>query len=239
MKGAEEAPSRFGNLPFTFDAAASSDKGTRRESNEDQARIMLRTGLFVVADGMGGHRAGEVASMFAVVSMANSLAPLPPYLPAAERKDALARAVIEANREVFARGRSTEAWLGMGSTLVAAFWCPPNRWAIANVGDSRAYLLRGQTLKQITTDHKGFGHSIYRAIGVAEKVEADLFMVDVEPSDALLLCSDGLYEAVSHDEMASDLRRLRPREAVTSLLQRALDNRARDNVTAIVVRVRP
>lgn len=225
------------DLTFIFDAAAMTDNGAVRETNEDQARMALAPGLFMVADGMGGHQSGEVASLFCVTSMSNTLAGLPGDLPAEERRDALVRAAIEANREVHTRAQGLSKWIGMGTTLVAALWCPPSRWAVINIGDSRAYKMGRDGLKQITVDHTGQQrHSIYRAIGTHADVEVDSFMVDVVPGDALLLCSDGLYEAVSTAAIARELSRP-SRGAVLTLLERALENGAADNVTAIVVRV--
>lgn len=229
MKGMRGATS-----PYLFDCAALSERGGR-ESNEDAIRMLPRVGLFMVADGMGGHRAGEVASLFAITSMANSLATLPGGLSVADRRDALLRAVTEANREVHARAGGCDEWKGMGTTLVAALWCG-DRWAIASVGDSRAYILSANApLRQITEDHRVRQNILYRALGTHESVEVDMFAPPSAPGDMLLLCTDGLYEACDNASIERVLRRDPPREAAKQLLQRALDNQARDNVSAIVV----
>ncbi len=246
------------------------DVGMVRDLNEDSLltleldrvhrSISQPIGLYAVADGMGGHAAGDVASGLVINTMAEKMATdlLVPELTGgtdAESFDAqlwLAGAVQAANFAVYTHRQS--AGTNMGTTLVAALVIG-NTAHIANVGDSRAYLINGDGIRQITTDHSlverliSLGqitpdearihpqrNVIYRTVGDKEEAEIDFFVQQLNPGDSLLLCSDGLSGKVEDVEIWRLVRRGRsPQEACEQLVQAANDNGGDDNVTVIVV----
>jgi serine/threonine protein phosphatase PrpC len=219
-------------------------------------------GLYVVADGMGGHAAGDVASGLAISTMAENMAThlLVPQLSSAvnsnEAFDAqlwLANAVQAANEAVYAQRQSTDT--NMGTTLVAALIIG-NKVHIANVGDSRAYLINtNDEIRQITTDHslverliatgqiqpdEARAHPqrnvIYRTIGDKEKAQVDFFVQNLNPGDSLLLCSDGLSGKIEDAEISQIINSSQsPQEACERLIQAANDSGGDDNITAIIV----
>src|SRR3990170_7552045 len=179
--------------------AAGTDIGHVREGNEDTYLVM--DPLFVIADGMGGHRGGEVASTLAVETMEHLFS---------RGEGTLAELVREANRAVFERSMLERAVAGMGTTLTAAV-IEGDRVHLAHVGDSRAYLLRDGELRQLTEDHTLVHRMVMdgelteaeaevhphrsiltRSIGVDGNVDVDEIDLDAKPGDRLLLCSDGL-----------------------------------------------
>jgi len=247
------------------------DVGMVRDLNEDSLlileldrvhRSMSRPiGLFVVADGMGGHAAGDVASGLSINTMAEKMAThlLVPQLSNdidTEDFDAqlwLADAVQAANAAVYAHRQLTST--NMGTTLVAALLIGDTAH-IANVGDSRAYLIaKDNSIRQITTDHSlverlvALGqissdearihpqrNVIYRTIGDKEEAEIDFFVEKLNPGDSLLLCSDGLSGKVEDAEIWRLVHRSRsPQEACEQLIQAANDNGGDDNITVIIV----
>lgn len=236
------------------------DRGMVREQNEDSFGINQALGLAIVADGMGGHKAGEVASQMAVEIVTQKLL----ARSSSEKFDprALASAVADASFEIFSAGRKDAAKRGMGSTIVA-LWLRGNRAAIAYVGDSRAYLRRGGEVRALTQDHTivqelvnagrltpeeaevhHFRNVLSRALGVEGRVEVDLIELDLLPGDRLMLCSDGLYGYASTAEMNDLLLRDPEGTALPGLLAQELVDLANrsgggDNITAIVVEVLP
>jgi serine/threonine protein phosphatase PrpC len=246
------------------------DVGMVRDLNEDSLltleldrvhrSISQPTGLYVVADGMGGHAAGDVASGLVINTMAEKMATdlLVPELTGgvdAQSFDAqrwLTDAVQAANLAVYTHRQS--AGTNMGTTLVAALVIG-NTAHIANVGDSRAYLINDDGIRQITTDHSlverliALGqitpdearihpqrNVIYRTVGDKEEAEIDLFVQQLNPGDSLLLCSDGLSGKVEDVEIWRLGRRGRsPQEACEQLVQAANDNGGDDNVTVIII----
>jgi PPM family protein phosphatase len=225
-----------------------SDTGRQRRANEDH--FYARSPLFVVADGMGGAQAGEVASGLAAETFA---AGLPDGGSPEER---LAARVLEANRRIHERSRADRAAAGMGTTLTAAY-VDDDEVALAHVGDSRAYLLRDGELTQLTRDHtlveelvrrgrlteeEAAEHPqrsiITRALGPEPEVEVDTFTQRGRDGDVLLLCSDGLTSMVSEAEVAAILRGAADlRSAGRDLVAAANEAGGRDNITVVLVRL--
>ena len=196
--------------------AALSDVGRQRRRNEDRFHAQAAPGLLLVADGLGGHNAGEVASTIAVTTCSETLFALGGALV----PEHLRLAVAEANAAIFAAASNTPRWSGMGTTLVAAALCQ-GRLAVAHVGDSRLYRLRDDRLERLTRDHsfaedllaQGYStaearrgvesKALTRALGPSLEVAIDLATFDMQTDDVLLLCSDGLTGLVADSEIAT------------------------------------
>jgi serine/threonine protein phosphatase PrpC len=235
----------------TVRSGAATDAGLVRPSNQDLA---LEAGsLWAVADGMGGHAGGEVAARTAVDALAASFGRDPS--PAG-----LAEAVRQANRAVWEKGRSDPQLRGMGTTMTAAALVTvgdDQRLALVNVGDSRAYQLRQGQLTQLTVDHSVaqemldsgelgeaeagssmYRHILTRALGAGPEVEVDEHQVAISAGDRILLCSDGLVNEVSEEEIARVLAEVPdPKQAASRLVALARDNGGSDNITAVVLDV--
>lgn len=248
--------------PLRTLAAALSDVGRIRKNNEDAFLCEPALGLYAVADGMGGHAGGEVASAMAMQSLRKSLAAVPDagFLAAptlANRRvvlDFLRKAVLDANAEIFARAQSDPALRGMGCTLDVALVRGRSLF-FAHVGDSRIYGLLGGTLYQLTEDHT-FGQTLLsggamtveevqrhpqrnllmRALGVYPKVDVDTAYLDIAPGDVFLLCSDGVHGLIDTAQIASALSK-HAQFASRTLIDAALDAGGRDNATAVVLQV--
>lgn len=223
------------------------DVGCVREQNEDS--LVVAPPLFVVADGMGGHAAGEVASEIAV----NVIAQNAPEHP---DPDALAAAVEEANRSIIDAAMKGEGREGMGTTCTAAM-LEGERLVVAQVGDSRAYLLHNGRLTQLTRDHSLMAalieageitpeearvhprrSVITRALGNDPATRPDIYEVSVEAGDRLLLCSDGLSGMIRDEDIAAVMRRVRdPQRCASQLVNEAIAAGGHDNVTVIVADV--
>lgn len=221
--------------------------GHVREHNEDSLIVMPP--LFAVADGMGGHEAGEVASEIAI----NTLAEL---APAHADADALARAVVAANLNVIKAPREGIGREGMGTTLTAAI-LEGERLIIAQVGDSRAYLLHQGSMQQLTRDHSLMADMIEagqlteeearvhpnrsvitRAIGSDPHMQPDLYELNVDSGDRILLCSDGITTILEDRDIQRVLASTSsPQECADALVQAALDAGGFDNATAIIIDV--
>src|SRR5579859_2718432 len=221
------------------------DTGRQRRDNEDSA--FVREPLFVVADGMGGAQAGEVASRMAIETFEQDL----PEGTSVEQS--LAELVREANRRIHERARSEREHAGMGTTLTAAY-LEDAGVAIAHVGDSRAYLLRDGTLKRLTRDHslvdelvqrgklteqQAAEHPqrsiITRALGPEPEVEVDTWTYPVRPGDVLMLCSDGLTSMISEDDVAEILGGAPSlAQAGEELVGAANQAGGRDNITVVL-----
>ena len=223
------------------------DIGCLRDHNEDS--LVVAPPLFAVADGMGGHAAGEVASEIAV----NVLAERAPAHPDPE---ALGRAVEEANRAIIVAAHEGRGREGMGTTMTAAM-LEGERLVIAQVGDSRAYLLHQGKLQQLTRDHSLMADMIEagqltaeearthpqrsvitRALGSDVHLHPDIYEINVETGDRLLICSDGLSGMVFDDEIENTMRRVQdPQRCASQLVNEAIAAGGHDNVTVIVVDV--
>jgi len=225
----------------------------RRQANEDCYAIVPDLGLYLVADGMGGHKAGQVASQFASKAAIRTIDEFQGTdLHLTER---LARAVDSANREIFAAAESKPELSGMGTTFVGLLF-GGDQLALAHVGDSRAYLLRGGSLRALTEDHSIVAelvrrgeisevdalshphrHVLTRALGVRPRISLDLAELTPRPEDVFILCTDGLTTQVAESEIVDRLRDERDLEVVANGLVDAA-NRAGgvDNTTVMLIR---
>jgi serine/threonine protein phosphatase PrpC len=290
-------------------AADKTDVGKQREQNEDSAYKRIEStpdgdrGLFVVADGMGGYKAGEVASRLAVETISKTLdsffkpiteqptirlspitvkpenlddtdktMKLPPVgnsksLPKTQKlsesaltpgiEDQLTSAIQQANRAILRYGEQQTAARGLGSTVTVVL-IYDNQAFIANVGDSRTYLLRNNQLTTLTKDHSlvqklvetkqiepedVYTHPqrnlIYRSLGAGHRsIEVDIFHETIQPGDIFLLCSDGLWEMVRPLDLKKTLgEQVSPQKVCDSLINMANDSGGEDNITAVVVHV--
>jgi protein phosphatase len=229
--------------------AAMSDVGRERDGNEDS--FLERPPLFVVADGMGGAEAGEVASQTAVAVFEEAAA-------AGDLPDGLVATVQAANARIHAMATEDPSRAGMGCTLTASM-AAGGQLTVAHVGDSRLYRLRGDQLEQLTDDHSLVGglvrlgqltpaeaeqhpqrSVILRAVGVEPTVEVDLLHHDLEPGDVYLACSDGLTSMV-RDEVIGETLRMFPAldDAADMLVDLANESGGRDNITVLLFRIGP
>lgn len=233
-------------------AAALSDVGRRRRTNEDRHGEDPALGLFLVADGMGGHTAGQVASGIAIEAMLEAARACTAGGSLTER---LRTAVARANEQILRAAAERQELAGMGTTLVALLVCG-GRAAVAHVGDSRVYRVRAGGIRQLTDDHSLVGelqrrgeisadaarehphrHVLTRALGVRTEAEPDLGELTVDPGDVFVLCSDGLTHHVRDEEIANavagepDLA-----GACGRLVALANARGGEDNVTVLLVR---
>jgi serine/threonine protein phosphatase PrpC len=234
-----------------LEACALSDPGKIRTSNQDAFRIVQDLGLYLLADGMGGARGGEHASMMAVESVIENLA-------TSSHRDAAAllNAVEEANQNVFREASRDPSLEGMGTTLVAVLETAENDLAIASVGDSRAYLLQDGKLRAITEDQtwvqevgRPLGldeaslkrhpmrHVLTMAVGVAPAVKIRYYGAPIKLGDVMLLSSDGLHGVVAEDAIERILNENKSlEEACRKLIGAAHELGSPDNVTVLLIR---
>ncbi|MCC3269697.1 protein phosphatase 2C domain-containing protein [Arthrobacter gengyunqii] len=226
-----------------------SDRGLRREQNEDS--LIAADPVFAVADGMGGHEAGEVASSICVRTLGD--APfVGEHLPEVG-PDELTALLREADSRIREATGGRAGTTLTGAVLVSGAGIPC--WLVFNVGDSRTYRLTGGQLQQITVDHSEVQelvdmgqitpdealvhprrHVVTRALGTGTDTEADYWLIPVEPGDRLLVCSDGLTGEVSDGQLQQILSTVaNPQDACASMVQAALRSGGRDNITVLVV----
>ncbi|AZN42072.1 Stp1/IreP family PP2C-type Ser/Thr phosphatase [Paenibacillus albus] len=236
-----------------------SDVGRIRTINEDTAwsELLADSGLAlaIVADGMGGHKAGEVASGMAVDTFREALDGIPSTLTLEERKTLMSQAILQANEAVYEAASSNEQYHNMGTTVVAAL-IQDDTAVIGHIGDSRVYKWRDQVLTQLTDDHtlvnelvksgqitleEAATHPrrnvITRALGTDEQVEVDIICTGWRADDVLMLCSDGLTTMVSPSEIIGTLEQneLSLDQKADRLLQLALEAGGDDNITVILL----
>jgi PPM family protein phosphatase len=232
-------------------AAGQTDRGQRRRKNEDSYAILTDHGVFVVADGMGGHSGGEIASKIAVdviteAFLANQFnGELSPDVP--RRGSELAMAIQMANLAIYQHARGDNHLTGMGTTVVSARFSPNKQRAyIGHVGDSRCYRLRDEELRQITTDHTmgavgltgPLADRLERAVGIAPGVKVDVILARPIPEDLYLLCSDGLSKMVGAAEIREILiNEKKLDQAAAKLIERANASGGKDNITVILVKI--
>ena len=234
-----------------FRVGCATDVGRVRQGNEDTPLVADDAGLWAVADGMGGHRAGEVASAIAVRTLREAFVAVPPT------QLGLEGATIAANAAVVAAAEEDPDLRGMGTTLVAMARTDNDELAYVNVGDSRIYLLRDGELTRLTIDHSLVEELVQegsltpeearthpkrnivtRALGISEHVDVDAETITPYEGDRYVLCSDGLTDEIDEDRMAGVLRRLADAdEAAAELVRLALEHGGRDNVTVLVLDV--
>lgn len=250
------------NLSSVLEMAMATHPGRVRSHNEDSIAADREAGLAVLADGMGGYNAGEVASGMAVAltssEIKRALAKMHPDDMSEERIERLIAAeAARVNAAIYAASRRNPEYSGMGTTLVIALWYD-NRVTVCHVGDSRLYRLRGEALEQMTRDHSVVQEQIdrgvitreearyspdrnlvTRAVGIEPEVEPEVHTYPVQPQDIYLLCSDGLSEMLEDEEIRLTLVSLKANLplAADRLVEQANDNGGRDNVSVILVRV--
>ncbi len=239
-------------------AAALTDTGLVRESNQDTvfsstAPVGALPNLFIVADGMGGHQAGDYCSRMLVDRLVAALQSGEETVPLR----ALRQAIGETNLSLFREAEEREELSGMGSTLVAAF-TEEETACVFNIGDSRLYAVEESgALRQVTRDHSYVEEMvsagklergseqyyqnkniITRAVGIAESADADVFELPLTGCSALLLCTDGLTNMVTDAEIAELLRKHQePEDAVHALIHAANTAGGRDNISAVLVQL--
>ena len=231
--------------PIIF--SARSNCGLVRRQNEDVWAV--QGNLFVLADGMGGHNAGEVAAQMAVSSLVEAFGSFDQQASREVVKNFCKKALIEVNLKVSEAGNAHAEWKGMGSTLSALFFID-KLVAVMHVGDSRIYRLRKNTLKQLTVDHtvmnrmKGvqeavlFKHVLTRAIGTQREIRPQVETFPVHPQDRYLICSDGLSNYLSDEEIKQKMADTKDLEATSKdMVQLALDRGGADNITLILIEV--
>lgn len=253
-------------LNDALEMVALSDSGVIRTHNEDAVFSDAALGIAILADGMGGYNAGEVASDMAVARLSTELSSVISSCLSETREGRCDPAVIErhivnevgaANFEIFNASCGNPRYSGMGTTLVLA-WFYDNRMSVAHVGDSRLYRLRGDSFEQLTRDHsllqerldsglishEEARHSDYknlvtRALGVDPTVDVEINDYDALPGDLVLLCSDGLNDMVDDHEIALTLQSLSRNLplAAEHLIQLANDYGGRDNISVVLVKV--
>ena len=254
------------DIQDALEIVSQSNPGMIRSHNEDSVTFDASSGLVVLADGMGGYNAGEVASGIAVsvisTELRHQLQSVKPEKKAAANDEDLGVVLLrenvqKANSSIYHAAASQPQYSGMGTTVVAGLFYD-DRVAVAHVGDSRMYRLRGDSFESITRDHSLLQEQIdsgmiskedartsknknlvTRAVGIDEVVDAEVHVYDVQVGDIYLFCSDGLNDMVEDEEIGSVLQMLKANLSLASmeLIQMANDNGGRDNVSVILVKV--
>jgi len=247
----------------TCEMASRTDPGRVRTANEDAVRFDAGLGLAVLADGMGGYAAGEIASRMAVDEIFDELASALPHLqadPAAPDREGLHEdmrfAARRANSSIIAAARREPDYEGMGSTLVIAVLMN-DRVTVAHLGDSRAYRLRAGVLEQLTRDHcwvdeqiamgalsvdaildTRYRNIVTRALGIEDEIDLEVHDHEAQVGDIFLLCSDGLSDMLDDAAIATHCATARPLvEIASALIDAANEAGGRDNVSALLIQV--
>jgi serine/threonine protein phosphatase PrpC len=244
-------------------ACGKTDKGLSRSINEDHFSISQDPMLLIVADGMGGYAAGEIASQIGVDTASDQIKRVhtsaqkisgvfDPRL--SEEAKQLSAAIQAANQVIFLAAQSNRDWHGMGTTIAAVWLTCLERAVIAHVGDSRVYLIRDKTIRQLTRDHSIVGEQIQqglltqeearhspiknvitRALGLRQEVEVDVAELALQPDDILLLCTDGLNTMVTDEEiLAIVCQEKELAEKCDQLIEQTNQNGGLDNTTVIL-----
>lgn len=250
-------------MSFVIQAAGVTDIGLVRKNNEDNFGYDLRHGIFVVCDGMGGQQAGEVASKIAVDTVLDYFRQKEHSTPTvggarfegvSPRAVELATSIQLANQAIHESGARDVNSAGMGSTIVAVA-VDGALFSIANVGDSRIYLIRNQDIVQLTHDHSlvmeqvrrglmtleeaehsNMQNVIVRALGTDDTVEPDLADHEFNSDDVLLLCSDGMSRYVKEEKMAEAVKQESLEKACSDLIEAAKAGGSDDNITCLLIR---
>jgi len=255
------------NVEQALEIVSETNPGMVRSHNEDSVGHEDSCGLAVLADGMGGYNAGEVASGITIsvltTEIRHRLQSASPVEYAGDKDEELGVALLrenvqKANSSIYQAAQSQPQYAGMGTTVVAGLFYD-NRVAVAHVGDSRMYRLRGEEFVPVTRDHSLLQEQIdsgmispedarrsknknlvTRAVGVEAEVEAEVHVYDVQVGDIYLFCSDGLNDMVEDEDIGSTLQMLQANLplAASQLVQLANDNGGRDNVSVILVKVK-
>ena len=235
-----------------------SDKGLRRSNNEDACFILLPDNVYLVADGVGGGNAGEIASRTAVSEIANYIASNP--IEKATNKYAVVNylqdCLDKTNEKIFNQALKYEENKGMATTI-AVVYAKEGRAYIANIGDSRVYLYRDEELTQLTEDHTYVNtllkagiiseeqaaiddrkNVITKALGADSTVEPDFYQLNIIKGDIFLVCTDGLYDEVSNPEMIDIIKENESMSDICNrMIEKANSNGGHDNITVIFLRV--
>jgi serine/threonine protein phosphatase PrpC len=248
---------------MTIVSAHKSDIGSRRKRNEDYVWVDEPSGLFIVADGMGGHEAGDVASQLAATTVGEMILDelkdrTEPILPAVINQ-LMTEAIETANKKVFNTAKEAGQKRRMGTTIVVTLVRSPAAY-ISHVGDARAYLARDATLMQLTKDdswkaefetkephpkanmqESKFDHILTKAIGQDSLLNPSFTEVQVAPGDWLLLCSDGLWNMVQDDQILAELQEAGsdPNRAVETLVTAANAAGGKDNISVVAIKILP
>jgi protein phosphatase len=236
-----------------FTAAAATDRGRKRPSNEDAFGYSIEHGVYMVCDGMGGAAAGEIASSLAIDEMMRLLVDGDPHTPSLDES---CKALNQANHAIYERSQKNYKLCGMGTTLVALV-AEERHVRVLNVGDSRCYALHKQRLRQVTLDHSlveeqvrsgrmtktealrsPLRNVITRALGTQCQVTPDVFEIEAETGDLFLLCSDGLTRELTDAQIEALLKSKLPIEELCMQLVKAANKAGgNDNITCVLVRV--
>lgn len=248
---------------FEWQLGGKTDVGRVRELNEDCIHTNKALGFVVLADGMGGHQGGEIASAMAVASIAQDLESANASLNKGSDEqqqqaiaDLLDASINKANAEIFLTSEENDHYRGMGTTVVVAL-THENRLHFAHVGDSRLYRIRKGELQQLTKDHSlinelldqgyfktleeaqqaGQKNVITRAVGIGESVQVDVGLSDVQENDLFLLCSDGLNDMISDQEISDTLNDFQGEleHTMEALIKKACEAGGRDNVSVMLL----
>jgi serine/threonine protein phosphatase PrpC len=236
---------------LTWTSAQATDVGAKRKINEDNMLSRSDIGLWVVADGMGGHAAGDVASQEVV----NAMMQLKESVDLADFVDAVEDKLLAVNYQLRKHGQESLGGRTLGTTVVSLFLLD-TMGACIWAGDSRAYLYRDGELSRISHDHSAVQEMIdagvitheqaafhphrnviTRAVGGSENLYPEVRVFTVKPNDWYILCSDGFYNELSEELIAENLIHATPEESVRILMEKSLANGALDNVTLIVIHV--
>lgn len=226
--------------------------GLVRDNNED-AVLLREPYLFAVADGLGGYAAGEIASRSTLKALEAATYALR-HNKSSEVLKVMEEAFVRANEHVYKMAGKNESYRGMGTTMTAVYLSEDGSACCCHVGDSRLYLYRGGVLRQMTRDHTYVWalleqgkitaaeaavhpqrHLLLKALGVEEQVEIDSLVFRWQENDRLLLCSDGLTDMLTDEDLADHLALADVEQAAEALLEHCLDNGGRDNVSLIVI----
>lgn len=231
--------------------------GLKRDNNQDTVYCDKELDLYIVADGMGGHKGGKIASKMSI-SLLRKYISNTKKVPTSHRlKGVLKNIVSNISKDVYEMGKSTIELENMGSTLVAVF-IKDNKSYLMQVGDSRIYLYRKPHLWQITEDHSlvneqlnsgiitkeeakkaSYKNVITRSIGVTRTVEADIYERELKDGDLFLLCSDGLTSMISDEEITKTLNKMSNLEdGVNNLIEKANEAGGDDNISVVLVEIR-
>lgn len=243
---------------LTLTGSSFTHQGLIRTGNEDRQRVDLQNHFAIIADGMGGHAAGEIASQLAIEIIGNEIITHYNLLyehVENEKEDALIDKFIEivqtANTSIFSAASQNSQHHGMGTTLDAVIFFRQEAFVL-HVGDSRVYQIREPQVVQITLDHslaavliesgkatqeqaKDFSNILLRALGTQPKVETDIYRMDIESGDRFLMCTDGVWEYVPEAKEILDFSRLDLELASEKFVQISLERGGKDNATAIVL----
>ena len=251
-------------VSLSWQGAGFTDTGLARQTNQDAFAVDNDIGLWIVADGMGGHAGGEIASRIAVDSLIGTIraaasAGAALSIQPSRAVDLLKEALSIAHEAIHQAALQNQELEGMGTTIVACLLCPgsPSQAVLAHVGDSRAYLFRDRLLQALTTDHsyvqklvargsltedEASRHPqrniLLRALGIAGQATPDTRIQPLEHDDVILLCTDGLTKMLREDEILSLLSdtQASPTDMSRQLVDRANENGGKDNTTVVLIR---